>query len=453
MRRFSVTLALALAAATAAVYLPACGEVVAPPGANVLLITVETLRADHVGAQRDGVDLTPRLDELKQRSTFFENAFSAAAFTLPSLHTIATGEPPPVHRVRFWTSFGNRFRGPTVASLLKQRGYRTGFFGGHGLLAPYPILHTGFDVWKDRREARASWVREQAMAFLDETGDQPFFLWMHIYEPHTPYAPEEQFADGLADLELYRDAGPAPFPVSEWVKTVPADAADADRLADRLYAAEVRAADAALGDLLDELTARGLAENTVVAVVGDHGESLSWDTGPRWDHGWSVNRQLTHVPLLLSGPGIPKSVVRGDLAAHLDLAPTLVALTGAPPPNGWLGRNLMGTAPAPSHVVVESTVTLRQDEPFFSVTDGAISLRLNPAQGSAALVDDRDVAATPAPFQPDEPPEAALAPLAVWRTLSTKWRARALELNDPGADEGRLSEEQEALLKMAGYLR
>ena len=94
-----------------------------------------------------------------------------------------------------------------------------------------------------------------------------------------------------------------------------------------------------------------------------------------------------------------------------------------------------------------------QDEPFFGVTDGRVSLRLDPAEGVSALMDERDLAALPIPFDAAGPPAAALRPLAVWRELSPLWQRRALELNDPGADEGRLTEEQEALLKMAGYLR
>src|SRR5262249_22558901 len=116
------------------------------PRPNLVLVTIETLRQDHVGANVDGIELTPYLDGLAQRRTSFERAYAAASFTLPSLHTIATGEPPPVHRVRFWTRFGNRFKGPTLASLLAGDGYRTGFvYSAYIQLTPYPVLSRG---WK-----------------------------------------------------------------------------------------------------------------------------------------------------------------------------------------------------------------------------------------------------------------------------------------------------------------
>src|SRR5262245_52612378 len=115
------------------------------PRPNLVLVTIETLRKDHVGASADGAALTPNLDGLAKRGTSFERAYSAASFTLPSLHTLATGEPPAVHRVRFWTKFGNRFKGPTLASLLADEGYRTGFvYSAYIDLTAYPILQQGW---------------------------------------------------------------------------------------------------------------------------------------------------------------------------------------------------------------------------------------------------------------------------------------------------------------------
>src|SRR5262245_42230213 len=241
---------------------------------NLVLVTIETLRKDHVGETIDGVVLTPNLDDLAKRGTSFERAYSAASFTLPSLHTIATGEPPAVHRVRFWTRFGNRFTGPTLASLLADEGYRTGFvYSAYIQLTAYPILQRGWtgaggtEPPTGFAQADADDVLRAANTWLDANGKQPFFLWVHLFEPHTPYGPGDKFVEGLADLGEYHAAGPATFKVQDWVDKLPAGKGPA--LADRLYAADVRAADFAVKQLLGELDRRGLTSKTVVCVTSD----------------------------------------------------------------------------------------------------------------------------------------------------------------------------------------
>ncbi len=448
MRRLAAVLAVPVVVAACT---GSCGAKPAPPGANVLLVSIEALRTDHVGAVRDGIPLTPNLDALAAAGTRFDAAYAAAAFTLPSLHTITTGEPPPVHRVRFWTHFGNRFRGPTLATLFRERGYRTGFFTGHGYLDPYPLLRRDFDAWEAQKEARASFVLDHAQRFLDETGDRPFFLWLHVFEPHTPYAPEDEYARGVADLDAYHAAGPATFSVETWIGTVPD--ARGPALADALYASEVRAADAALGSILAELDRRGLRGNTLVCVVADHGESLSWDPPPRWDHAWTVDRHLVHVPLVIAGPGIAAGAERSDLARHLDLAPTLVARTGGRGVDGWLGRDLFGDTAPPRFVVAESSIASRQDAPFFTVTDTIGSLRIDPSTGKLGFVDETAGRARRTAVDPDAPDAASAARLAFWRELAPLLATRAAERNDAGEDRATLSPEQEAMLRGAGYLR
>lgn len=446
-----------LALAAAALAGARCAGTGPSARANVVLVTVETFRKDHLGAKRDGIPLTPHLDALAARGTSFERAYAASSFTLPSLHTLATGEPPPVHRVRFWTKFGNRYRGDTLAGRFAAAGYRTGFaYSAYIELTAYPILQRDWNAEGARApiafaQRPAGDVLAAARAWLDANASQPFFLWVHLFEPHTPYGPPMRLVEGLADPHAYRRAGPATFPVEQWVDTVPDGQGAA--LADALHAAEVRAADEAVGALVADLARRGLAEKTVVCVVADHGENLAADPPPRWDHGVSADEQLIHVPLVLAGPGVAAGRADDAIARHLDLPPTLLRLAGIDPPSGWRGRDLFGRAPAPRFAIAECTVDENHDAPMFSVTDGAQSLRLWSVTSPwrAEMRDERARGAPPRPVALESPPPFALPWVEAWREEAAACAARAAELNEPGDDRGTLSPDQEAVLKI-GYM-
>jgi arylsulfatase A-like enzyme len=424
-----------------------------PSGPNVLLVTIETLRHDRLGAVRNGVALTPHLDRLAKSGVRFDRTYAASSFTLPSLHTIATGEPPPVHRVRFWTQFGNRFRGPTLAGVFQEARYRTGFsYAAYIDLACYPILQRGWDEPPASfPQADAAPVFAAAKAWLDVHGKEPFFLWLHLFEPHTPYGPADEFVTGLANVDVFHGTGPATFPVQAWVDKVPDGGGAA--LADALYDADVRAADAAVGRILADLEARGLSSTTVVCVVADHGENLAADPAPRWDHGISTDEQLVRVPMILAGPGVPAGTVDSNIARHLDVAPTLLRLAGLDPPREWRGRDLLGKSPAPVFAVSECTVDERHDAPFYSVTDGARSLRLFTATAPwrVELRDERSRGAAPIAIDMREPLAIAASHVAAWMEESAWVTTRAAEVNDPGPDEGALTPEQKRALEI-GYM-
>ena len=398
--------------------------------------------------------LTPNLDALAARGASFDSAYAASSFTLPSLHTLATGEPPPVHRVRFWTHFGNRFRGPTLAERFREEGLATGFFhSGYVQLATWPILNRGWDGTQCLVQADAGPVLDSARAWLDTVKGRRFFLWVHLFEPHTPYAPQERFAEGLADLELYRQAGPATFPVTDWIPKVAG--ARGPWLADRLHAADVRQADDAAGRLLADLDARGLTANTVVCVVSDHGENLSGDPEPRWDHGTSTDIQLIHVPMLLAGPGVPAGKRDTAPASHLDIPPTLLRAAGFDPPRDWMGRDLLGAAAPPRHVIAEATVSTAKDAPFYSVTDGRLSLRIftDTAPPHVELRDETAPGAPATRVDPSEPFPAAAPFVETWTRYAARCADRAALLNEPGADAQDLTDEQREMLRVGGYLR
>ena len=447
-------LALAAAAALVAAALASARCRGRPEGPNILLVTIETFRADHLGRKVGGVALTPNLDRLAARGTSFERAYAAASFTLPSLHTIATGEPPAVHGARFWTKFANLYREPTVAERMKDAGCTTGFvYSAYEELKRYwPVMARG---WTEPPEQfyreDAPRVVAAAKAWLDRHGKEPFFLWVHLFEPHTPYGPGETFVEGLSKLDRYRSAGPAEFPVQDWIDKRPGAGAD---LADLLYAADIRAADAAVQQLLDALEERGLSGSTVVCVSSDHGENLAADPAPRWDHGVSADEQLLRVPLIFAGPGIPQGATRADIARHLDLAPTLLAKAHVGVPPQWAGRDLFGGAPAPRFAIGECTVDEDRDAPMYSVTDGSTSLRIwtHPAPWRVELRDETNRGAPAVGVNLGDPSPAAKPFVDAWKEADAFARRRAPDVNAPGDPGAGLTPDQIELSKMPPYV-
>jgi arylsulfatase A-like enzyme/Tfp pilus assembly protein PilF len=306
-----------------------------PRAERVVLVTLDTVRADAVGCYGARQAHTATLDALAARGVRFETAVSPAPLTLPSHASLLTGLAPPRHGARSNSTFRLPDDVPTLAENLHRAGFATAAFVGSVVLDRQYGLARGFDVYDDRMSPRlaagelsyaerpADEVVGAALAWL--AGARPrFFLWVHLYDPHANYAPPPGFQ--------------AAFPQNP-------------------YAGEIAFADAQLGRLLEALGARFGDEETLVAVTSDHGESLG-------EHG-----ELTHsltlydatqlVPLVLAGPGLPRGAVERAPVALVDLAPTLLALAGAPPLPGSQGRDLreaFGRAPEASPLVYLETL-------------------------------------------------------------------------------------------------
>lgn len=289
-------------------------------GASVLLVTVDTLRADRVGAYGSRAGATPHLDALAAAGTLFEEARSPVPLTLPAHATLLSGLEPPRHGARDNGLYVVADDVPTLATLLKPRGYATGAFVGAYVLDRRFGLARGFDHYDDaldRRaregstleaERRCDVVAASARAWL-ATAPTPFFAWAHFYDPHAPYDPP-------ADL--------------------------APRFPGAPYDAEVAAADRCLGAVLSAARARA-GDALVVAVAADHGEALG-EHGER-THGFFVYDATLRIPLLVAGPGIAAGARRGGIARLADVVPTLLANLGLDPPAGLDGHDLLGGPP------------------------------------------------------------------------------------------------------------
>jgi arylsulfatase A-like enzyme/Tfp pilus assembly protein PilF len=282
---------------------------------NLLLVTIDTLRADHVGAYGYTLAKTPVLDDLARRGVRFESAHSAVPLTGPSHATILTGEYPPRHGVRENVNFILDERHVTLATRLKRRGYHTAAF-----VAAYPVAKgfgfgQGFDDYNEGlhpnpgigqgAERPANEVADSVTTWIGAHTATPFFVWVHFYDPHAPYTP------------------PSPF---------------REEFKDHPYDGEIAFADSQLGRILEALTKVGHRDDTLVIVLADHGEGLG-EHGEA-SHGLLLYESTLRIPWIIEGPGVPKARVARETVGTVDLAPTALALLGIEASPPLPGRNL-----------------------------------------------------------------------------------------------------------------
>jgi arylsulfatase A-like enzyme/Tfp pilus assembly protein PilF len=302
-------------------------------GCNVLLITIDTLRSDRVGAFGGPGHLTPTLDRLAGGALRFTRAYASAPLTFPSHASIMTAVSPPVHGVRNNSLFRLGEKLPTLATVLKSAGYRTGAFVGAFVLDARFGLNRGFDEYDDRygenaagdpaegAERRAEDVIRPATAWITNpqsatanpqsnpqsavrNPQSPWFAWVHLYDPHAPYRAPEPYASQHAP-----------------------------------YDAEVAYTDAMVGRLIEELTAAGQLDRTLVLFTSDHGESLG-------EHGEATHGVFAYDVTMVAPSFIwAGSRIRGraydGVTQLLDLAPTVLDLLGIAAPSTFEGRSLL----------------------------------------------------------------------------------------------------------------
>lgn len=335
----AAAIALACGSALLACAAPPAPEEERTPGAarpNVVLISIDTLRSDRLPAYGyDGVE-TPAIDRLAADGVLFERAWTHVNVTLPSHVSLFTGLLPPEHGVRDNAGYRLDAGIPTLAETLRGEGYATGGFVSSWVLRAGTGMERGFDVYDDgvRFETGRDFGELQrpgvetldaAARWLGDGRDSPFFLFLHLYEPHAPYNP------------------PAPF---------------ADRYDDP-YDGEVAAADAVVGDLVRRLEERGLYSDSLLILLSDHGEGLM-DHG-EMDHLILIYREVLQVPLIVKLPGGERAGERVATNAQLgDVAPTVHALLGLGRPERFVGTDLLGlgaepvSGAAPRQIVSES---------------------------------------------------------------------------------------------------
>jgi len=316
--------ALALAA------LASCGgegEPTAPPP-HVLVVTIDTLRADHLGCYGYFRDTSPSLDRLAAESLVFERCLAPVAQTLPSHTSLFTGLAPLEHGVLANLMGPFQFeRAPgavPLAQALSELGYRTAAFVASEPLKRGTGIETGFERWWEpaRDEVRASEVVDRALAYLETLDDRPTFTWVHLFDPHRDYSPPPEYRDrfrGVAALEhaRYLERIGIRRPAADRTEEAALmTSVDHDR-----YDAEIRYVDDQLARLLGRVDELGLVDKLLLVVTSDHGEGL-WQHG-RMQHGGIWLEQL-HVPLFVRAPGVAPGRVATPLEMR-DVLPTAIA--------------------------------------------------------------------------------------------------------------------------------
>ncbi|HLK34316.1 MAG TPA: sulfatase-like hydrolase/transferase, partial [Terriglobales bacterium] len=287
---------------------------------NVLLITIDTLRPDHLGCYGDRQVHTPNIDSLAAAGTRFEHAYAPVPITLPSHTVMMTGTYPMYSGIHDFS--GNRLNPQqlTLASILRQHGYSTGAVLGSAVLDHRFGLNSGFDFYYDHfdfnrlEDANLDLMKRsgdlvvgQALQWLSANSGKPFFLWVHLYDPHMPYQP------------------PPPF----------------DReYAGRPYDGEIAFADVQVGRLLHFLQQKQLYGRTLIVLSGDHGESLG-EHGEK-NHGFFIYDTTLRIPFLVKLPGGEHHAPRvGQPASTVDLLQTVLEVLKIPPPADAQGASLL----------------------------------------------------------------------------------------------------------------
>lgn len=287
---------------------------------NLLVISLDTMRADRIGTYGYEKARTPHIDALAEKGVIFADCYSPVPLTLPAHCSLFTGRYPLGHLVRDNGTFFLSGTEITLAETMEKEGYST-----YAVVASYVLmakfgLDQGFSVYDDSLDAgellrnfyseiKADMVYEKFNRWLTEKGEQPFFAWVHFYDPHAPYEPPDAFTEGNSLSELYDG--------------------------------EVAFTDVHVGKVIADLTERDLLESTIIVIVGDHGEAF----GEHQEYGHSVfcYQENLKVPLIFYCPRLfPERAMVEERVCLIDVLPSLLEILGMDPLPGMHGKSFAG---------------------------------------------------------------------------------------------------------------
>jgi len=284
---------------------------------SIILISIDTCRADYFGCYGYPGTTTPNIDSIAAQGVLFENVFTTVPLTLPAHSSMLTGTIPPYHGVR--VNSGSRLAeaNETLAEILRDNGFQTCGVPGATIMASQFGIAQGFETFDDdfsaqrdrsiRYERRAEEVWARANRWLDGRAGGDFFLFLHFYDPHFPYLPPEPFAQKHA-----RD----------------------------LYAGEIAYTDHCIGQVFESLKNRGIFDSSLIIITSDHGESFG-EHGEK-QHGFLTYNSTLKVPLILKLPGEHTARRIGQVVGLIDIVPTVLAVFDIPSSSKIHGRNLLG---------------------------------------------------------------------------------------------------------------
>jgi len=400
MRHVRLGLSQVLGAIAVLAQLVACGDA---PRLDVVVLVIDTLRADRVGVYGSDAGLTPTIDALAATGAVFERAYAQSSWTNPSVASLLTSRYQSQHGITNVMTILPESES-TLAEVFWLNGYLTAGFSANTGIAHergFGQGYTNYVVYQpeygddgpfDAVPARAAVLNQGALEWLDaQPRSKPVFMWLQYMEPHFPYVLPEP----LAEL----DGAPCPDPVKAKMSDPdgPAPAPEVMRAVELCYDASVKAADTAVAALVGELRRRGRLEHTIIAITSDHGEELR-EHG-RVGHGYTLYDEVIRVPLVIALPWNTHGLTVSKVVRLIDLAPTLLELAGIRPPKSFEGRSFAELMPPPLGWWQRLRARVWQSDPPPVVDggpDGALSELLSAAgarrpqrdQHLMALVDD-----------------------------------------------------------------
>ncbi|UCF43534.1 MAG: sulfatase [Planctomycetota bacterium] len=286
---------------------------------NILLISIDTCRPDHLSCYGYPRQTTPNIDQLARESVLFKNAISPVPITFPAHCSMLIGTIPPHHGVHGNIGWQLDKSNLTLAEILHSKGYTTGAIVSSFVMDARFGLDQGFEVYddfyddfrapkgsgRDSNERKAEHASRAASSWLEEYQNEPFFLFLHYYDPHFPYDPPEPFASAFAD---------------------------------DLYAGEIAYTDKCIGQVIKKLKELDLYDSTLLIITTDHGESR--DEHGEFSHGYFIYHSTLEVALIIKVPGRPKGKKVDGVVGLVDIVPTICGMLGVTPPSPVHGRDL-----------------------------------------------------------------------------------------------------------------
>jgi arylsulfatase len=427
--------------------------------AALILISIDCLRADHVGAYGYSRQTTPNLDAFAREATLFRNAMAASSYTLPTHASMLTGLPPSLHgatgRRRISRSVD------TLPELLSEMGYKVQGVVSGPFLAPLYGFGDGFDTHV-LSSVRAQGLVDRALALLDEGAGFRQFLFLHLFDVHAPYSPPEEF------ITLFGERPKDITGVHSYIRTkAPPSSPVAVQQLKNLYDAEIAYVDRELGRFFAELEKRGFYDPSLILVTADHGEAFyehgTWDHGRPWhDDVPRLFQEIVHVPLLVKAPYAREGAVVEDVVSQTDVYATFLDAAGFSAEearqksllrpreaegNGWTLAEFVAT-PAPGRAMLELALR-RQNLKYHAVYRASSAEEIYTTSASEEAL--YDLASDPGERRNllAEDEGAAAAPREVARRYLEVARERRAQYNE---EEVTLDPELQRQLESLGYL-
>jgi arylsulfatase len=321
---------------------------------NIILITLDTLRADHMGLYGHHLKTTPELDAFGESAAVFTSCISTAPYTAPAFWSMMTSKYRTAHSVGTPGAPKIIPNQQTLARVLSKNGYATAAFVSNSVLHRKRRFWQGFDLYDDSYtsftfsggviERTADKANEYVFNWLDTVGDRRFFLWLHYQDPHGPYVPPDPYLRRLPErigagapqsLPMTDNDGRSGIPMYQYIPGQSSPSYYRLR-----YSGEIAYADDLIGDFLERVKQLGLWEKSVIIFTADHGESMG-EHNYYFCHGHDLTEELIHVPLIVHAPGVTSGQRVDELVSIIDLAPTILAAVGLEGELDGSGMNLM----------------------------------------------------------------------------------------------------------------